>query len=68
MDNDTAQVLIASYKIILDDAKKLIAAAKLEWCPDCNGKGVIDPIENTPYKCNMCDGRGWISGYIKRMD
>ena len=64
MDNDTAQVLVASYKILLDDAKKLIAAAELEWCPSCRGKGIIDPIENTPYKCDLCDGRGWISGYI----
>ena len=64
MDNDTAQVLNASYKILLDDAKRLIAAAELEWCPDCKGKGRIDPIENPPYKCDLCDGRGWISGYI----
>ena len=65
MDNDTAQVLIASYKILLDDAKNLIAAAELEWCPSCKGKGVIDPIENPPYKCDLCDGRGWISGYMR---
>ncbi len=64
MYNDTAQVLIASYKIALDDARRLIAAAELEWCPDCKGKGRIDPIENNPYKCDLCDGRGWISGYI----
>ena len=68
MEKDALEVLCASYKFLLDDAKNLIAAAELEWCPKCKGKGVIDPIENTPYKCNMCDGRGWISGYIKRMD
>jgi len=68
MDKKTSDVVIASYKLLLDDAKSLIAAAELEWCPDCKGKGVIDPIENPPYKCDTCDGRGWISGYIKRMD
>ena len=64
MDNDTAQVLVASYKILLDDAKNLIAAAELEWCPSCKGKGIIDAIENPPYKCDLYDGRGSITGYI----
>jgi len=65
MDKKTSDVVIASYKLLLDDAKGLIAAAELEWCPDCKGKGVIDPIENPPYKCDTCDGRGWISGYMR---
>jgi len=68
MDKYMLGEIAAKYRTLYQNAKKLIAAAELEWCPNCNGKGVIDPIENTPYKCNMCDGRGWISGYIKRMD
>lgn len=65
MDKKVEEVLSVSYKLLLDDAKKLIAAAELEWCPDCHGTGRIDPIENPPYKCDVCNGRGWISGYVR---
>lgn len=64
MDKDTFEVVLASYKFLLDNAKNLITAAELEWCPDCKGKGKIDPVENPPYMCDMCGGRGWISGYM----
>ena len=65
MKSDVNEIVIASYKVLLDDAKRLITAAELEWCPDCRGKGIIDPIENPPYKCDLCNGRGWISGYFR---
>ena len=61
MDRDTSEVVIASYKLLLDNAKRLLEISEVEWCPDCHGTGRINPIENPPYKCDRCDGRGWIS-------
>lgn len=63
MDTKTSEVLIASYKALLDDAKRLISASEVEWCAGCHGTGRIDPIENPPYKCDDCEGRGWTSPY-----
>ena len=65
MDNKTSEIVIASYKVKLDAAKNLLSAAEVEVCPGCKGKGRIDPIENPPYRCDSCDGRGWISPYIQ---
>ena len=37
----------------------LARRAELEPCNLCHTTGKIDPIENPPYTCPSCDGKGY---------
>jgi hypothetical protein len=39
----------------LDFAKQ----AGLDICWNCHGTGKVNPIENPPYKCDKCNGKGY---------
>lgn len=38
---------------------QLVKDAGFGICPQCNGSKRIDPIENPPYICPLCDGKGY---------
>ena len=61
MDKTTDEWLCVAYKNLLN-------RAEVEICPTCGGSGVIVPVENPPYKCGYCNGRGWISPYAQEAD
>ena len=37
----------------------LLRDAEFEICSWCNGNKYISPIDNPPYQCDHCSGRGW---------
>ena len=51
----TARDNVYPLKFFLSKVK----AAEFEICPRCAGSGRIDPIENPPYECDYCNGKGF---------
>ena len=53
------KVVRESELITLDVFLALARAAELEAFDWCRGTGRIDPIENPPYSCDHCSGKGY---------
>ena len=45
----------------LEQFMALVKKSGFGVCPKCSGTGKIDPIENPPYECDFCTGKGFFT-------
>ena len=50
----------------LDRFLELVWKAEFEPCSNCGSTGRIDPIENPPYECPVCEGKSYFIGGLAK--
>lgn len=58
---EEVETYLAHDVVPVDFFLAIAKKAELEICQTCNGIGKIDPIENPPYECDVCSGRGYFT-------